>query len=107
MARTAFSLIAALGIGVWSIGAAEAANLEAGAERAQTWCSGCHLVSPEQTGEVPAGVPTFMSLANDPERDEADLRTFLHAPHPPMPALELSRRQIDDLVAYIESLAQP
>ncbi|NJO37736.1 MAG: hypothetical protein HC871_09095 [Rhizobiales bacterium] len=35
-----------------------------------------------------------------------DLKAWLADPHPPMPNLSLSRLEIDDLLAYIESLGR-
>ncbi len=78
-------------------------DVKAGAVVARTWCANCHVIAPEQK-VARFEAPSFRSLANDPARTKEGLRTFLFAPHPPMPDLELSRRQIDDVIAYIESL---
>jgi mono/diheme cytochrome c family protein len=73
-----------------------------GKRTAETWCSSCHLV--DGVGTAIDGAPPFRAVANDPAKTSSFLRTWLTDPHYPMPNLELSRRQIDDLVAYIESL---
>jgi hypothetical protein len=49
----------------------------------------------------------LQQIANLPRRDAAYLRTFLTAPHPPMPPFQISRTDINDLVAYIVSLRNP
>lgn len=75
-----------------------------GERLARNWCSQCHVIGDGAAGAADAG-PPFATLARDPEKSAAALRTFLHHPSPPMPPLELSTRDIDHLVAYIKSLA--
>jgi mono/diheme cytochrome c family protein len=48
--------------------------------------------------------PDFATIAR--QRDADYLRGFLSRPHPPMPRFELSRQDIDDLVAYIGTQRQ-
>ena len=74
--------------------AGDAAQGKATAER---WCASCHVVAPGGRGADVA--PNFATIAQ--QRDESYLRGFLTRPHPPMPRFELSRQDIDDLVAYI------
>ncbi len=69
---------------------------------AYRWCSSCHLVGPEDA--VSDGAPTFSQIAKDPYFTSDRLRGWLAAPHEPMPDLELSRQEIDALVAYLQSL---
>jgi cytochrome c len=69
---------------------------------ARTWCTGCHVVEPGGRGSDAA--PSFMTIANDPKRPPAALRAWLTHPHPPMPNMNLSRAEIDDIVAYLRSL---
>lgn len=69
---------------------------------ARSWCTGCHLVEPSGLGSDTA--PPFAIIANDPARTPPRLKRWLADPHPPMPNLKLSNREIDDLVAYLESL---
>jgi mono/diheme cytochrome c family protein len=80
--------------------ACAAGDPEQGHALAKTWCSGCHAVEPGGV-QRDAPAPPFPSIAaQHPEQ----LRAFLTSPHPPMPNFNLSRSQIDDLVAYIQSL---
>ena len=51
-------------------------------------------------------VPTLESIAKDPRHDPDWVRQWLNDPHPPMPNLQLSHAQIEDVVAYLESLAR-
>ena len=71
---------------------------------AERWCSGCHVVS--KSGRGGGAAPAFVALANNPAKSERYLKTWITNPHPPMPNFNLSRRTVDDLVAYILSLRQ-
>ena len=77
--------------------ACAAGDPEYGKTVAERWCTACHAVG--ATGRGADVAPNFSSIAR--ARDDDYLRTFLTAPHPPMPRFELSRQDIDDLVAYI------
>ena len=68
-----------------------------GKATAERWCATCHVVAPGGRGADVA--PDFATIAR--QRDADYLRGFLSRPHPPMPRFELSRQDIDDLVAYI------
>ena len=86
--------------------AALAGDAASGEEIARTWCSACHIVADDQTsGSV--DVPTFRTIAQQRGYTAADLRTFLANPHPKMPPMSLTRREIDDIVAYLDSLKTP
>jgi len=75
-----------------------------GQSLAQVWCANCHLV--EGGGAVAKDVaPPLAEIARRGRPDQIDARTFLTAPHPPMPNFDLARPQIDDIVAYLKSLA--
>lgn len=79
------------------------ADPAAGERLARQWCASCHVidgVGPKTA--VPQGPPPFRSVAH--RLDRAQLRTFLSHPHGAMPDLALSRAEIEDLIAYIESL---
>jgi len=70
---------------------------------AKTWCSGCHAVEPGGVQRDAPAPPFSIIAAHDDQRPER-LRAFLTSPHPPMPNLNLSRSEIDDVIAYIQSL---
>ena len=84
---------------------AASGNPDAGAAIAQAWCANCHLVSPDQA-IARTEAPSFQTLADQPDRTIEGLEAFLFDPHPPMPDLDLSRQQIDDVIAYILSLSK-
>jgi mono/diheme cytochrome c family protein len=78
---------------------------DAGWSLARTWCSGCHIV--DTSGEGTDAAPSFQSIAHDRSKDQTWLRAWLVAPHPQMPDLNLSRDEIDDIIAYLSSLEKP
>jgi mono/diheme cytochrome c family protein len=78
-----------------------AGDAAAGRRTADTWCVGCHLVGDEQKAGL-VDVPPFPTIAK--EKTPSAIRAFLFNPHPPMPRFRLSNQDIDDLVAFIESL---
>lgn len=79
-----------------------AGDVATGKLAARRWCASCHVVEPGGHGSD--AVPDFPSIAADPKKTDDVLRTFLADPRHPMPNLQLSRREIEDLVAYIASL---
>lgn len=81
---------------------AQAADAAAGRRLAERWCTACHVVE-NRSGGTDA-VPTLSSIARDPGRGPDWVRRWLSAPHPPMPDLNLSRNEIDDITAYLQTL---
>jgi len=79
-----------------------AGNAPAGHQLAKQWCNTCHIV--EESGSGPDTAPPFPVIA-ERRKDRAWVRAWLVAPHPPMPNLNLTRQEIDDVIAYLDSLA--
>ena len=73
---------------------------QAGAAAAARWCSSCHLIAPDAKGPTVQGPPSFQTIAR--ERTPEQIRAFLAHPHGKMPPIEISRTDIDDLIAYID-----
>lgn len=84
--------------------AQQAGDIAAGRHLAETWCSNCHVVGPQESGPAADAAPTFSSIARMPSTTEMSLRAFLRTPHARMPDYHLSPAELDDLVAYILSL---
>ena len=80
-----------------------AGDVARGQALANAWCAGCHIVDRKGTGTDAA--PPFPSIANRNAPEQRSPGAFLSAPHPPMPDFNLAREQIDDIVAYLNSLA--
>lgn len=109
-----FSAAAAIAAGVALSGCvtAERPDPARGREIADAWCSECHRISPDQPtgarrGHVlpsPVNAPSFMSVAERPETDAAQLRQFMADLHPPMPTFRLSAAEKEDVIAYMISL---
>ena len=83
--------------------AAHAADTAHGKQLAQTWCAECHVVAAGQS-RASADVPPFNEIAKRPGFDSGRLALFLLEPHPKMPNMALSRRDADDIAAYIATL---
>ena len=71
-----------------------AGRSDAGQALAGRWCTSCHLVASEQ-GQASADVPTFQLIANSLGKLD-----WLEG----LSAFSLTRQEIQDLVAYFESL---
>jgi mono/diheme cytochrome c family protein len=99
-------LLAALALTVAApaLRAQEAVDPEAGQRLAETWCSNCHVVSPEQQRGSANGAPTFRAISEAKDTTELGLHAFLQTQHGRMPDLHLSREEIADLAGYIISL---
>jgi len=74
--------------------------------KARSWhgngCANCHLIGEAPASSAQQGPPSFRVIAGRLTGEQ--LRTFLTHPHGAMPDLSLSRSEIDDLTAYIETL---
>jgi mono/diheme cytochrome c family protein len=71
-----------------------------GKEIVQRWCLGCHSAGPV----VDDRIPSLASLAKDSSRTEGAIRAFLMRPHKPMPPLEISTQQIEDIVEFLKTM---
>ncbi len=88
---------------LWAICApALAGDAAHGGVIAKRWCAACHVVAADQQS-AKVDAPPFADIAFRRPDDKAIAR-FLIDPHPKMPDMSLSRREIDDIVAYIRSL---
>ena len=83
--------------------AAQAADAAHGETIAKRWCATCHVISIDQQrgGD---NVPTFASIAHQPDFNAKMLAFFLLDPHPKMPDMALTRKEAEDLAAYISQL---
>jgi len=99
--KASVAFLIALGAGV--VGAAATAQpISSGEQLARQWCASCHLLPDQQvTHSVPQGPPSFRDIART--KTGKQIYTFLLSPHGAMPPLSLSRTEIDELIAYIES----
>ena len=84
--------------------AAQLGSITRGEAMALEICSDCHVVSDKQVRVNLVGLPSFREVANNPEKSEFWIRTFLRTPHFEMPNFVFTDDQLDHLVAYIGSL---
>lgn len=87
-------------------GAAQLGSITRGEAMALEICSECHVVSDKQVRVDLVGLPSFREVANNPEKTEFWIRTFLRTPHFEMPNFVFTDDQLDHLVAYIGSLKE-
>ena len=85
-------------------GAASAGDAETGRQTFERWCTSCHATA--ASASVRDTAPPLSTIVNRPTLSPEALRRWLADPHPPMPNLTLGRLEIENLVAYIESLRQ-
>ena len=76
-----------------------AGNVETGRLIAETWCKPCHAIGSPRGTDV---AQPFADIAA--KRTAQSIGAFLADPHGAMPNIQLSRQQIDDVIAYMESL---
>jgi len=82
--------------------AAPSGDVAAGKDLFVRSCSTCHAQSGTQSAADTA--PPLSFMARDSKDRPAFIRGWLMDPHPPMPGIMLSRQQINDIIAYLNSL---
>ena len=71
---------------------------------AQMTCARCHVIGKEQIRLRNRRAPNFEALANTPGMTPMAIRVTLRTSHREMPNLVLKNDEIDDIIAYIETL---
>jgi mono/diheme cytochrome c family protein len=84
--------------------ASSAADTDNGKRLAQARCAPCHAIEPDETRQV-ADAPPFEVIARKFQPNPEMLAYSLLNPHPRM-NVTLTRREIQDIAAYINSLAK-
>lgn len=79
-----------------------AADAAAGARLVNQWCVACHAT--DRSRAAADAAPSLQTIAERRGGSPGWLRAWLAAPHPPMPNLTLSNREIDDIVAHLQTL---
>jgi mono/diheme cytochrome c family protein len=96
------SLLFALGLATFALPAMAAADAEAGRQLVLRSCSSCHALN--ASNRATDGAPPLSFLAKDNKARPAWVRGWLMDPHPPMPTIVLNRAQIDNIIAYLNTL---
>lgn len=98
-------LLIASGLLSGCLGAEEAApfgQARNGEALARQWCSGCHVVAPDQqSATADRRAPSFSQIAASQRLRPEALRRFLAEEHLPMPTFRLRKEEREDIVAYI------
>jgi len=79
-----------------------AGRADAGRQLVTASCISCH--APDATASATDGAPPLSFISKDNKERPAWIRGWLMDPHPPMPSIMLSRQQVDDIIAYLNSL---
>ena len=74
-----------------------------GRELAVRLCANCHLVDGSRKS-APEGIGTFRGIANRPGQTADRISNTLILPHMPMPDTQITREEIQDILAYLETL---
>jgi cytochrome c len=80
---------------------------DAGQKVVGRWCTSCHLVGANEAATDQSGsdaAPPLSSVLTEENLTPDQVWGWLAEPHPPMPGLDLSRSEIDDIIAYLESI---
>ena len=79
-------------------------DVERGRELAERVCSNCHKVKADPAAPVSTDVLSFPSIANRPGVSAGLLAGRIIVPHPAMPNVQLTVRELREVIAYILSL---
>ena len=96
-------LVIAFGLLCFAYPAYAAGNADAGRQLVMRSCTTCHAAA--GTATATDGAPPLSFVARDNKQNPAWIRGWLMDPHPPMPGIMLSRQQIDNVIAYLNALA--
>ena len=99
--KAAAAAVAALALSGLPHADALAADAVAGGKLVQQWCVSCHATG---SGRANDAAPPLAAIAQARGGNQGWVRAWLANPHPPMPNLNLSNREIDDIVAYLATL---
>lgn len=75
-----------------------------GRELAERLCSICHNVDASPGNIAKSDISSFFSIANRPDQSQERLAAGIIFPHPEMPTIPFTNRELRDIVAYIMSL---
>jgi mono/diheme cytochrome c family protein len=76
-------------------------DAQRGGALVEKWCLACHVLDASVASDQ---VPSFKSVAENPMKTSDYLRGFLARPHEPMPPLQLSNQDIEDVIVFIRGL---
>jgi len=83
--------------------AAPVGNANAGRDLVTRSCTSCHAAN--GTTRTADGAPPLSYIVRDHKERPEWMKGWLMDPHDPMPNIMLSRQQIADILAYLDSLS--
>jgi len=99
------SLMIALGFAAAPAGAQTVpGDVRHGRDLSERFCVNCHSVKSEPAATVSSDVLSFPSIAKQPGTTAERLAGRIIIPHPAMPGVQLTVRELRDIIAYIMSL---
>lgn len=102
--RTAITLTIMTSMGMAQpCGAQNADKAKAGRDLAEGLCTACHRIGANDR-DIERTPPDFGAIADMSSMTEVSLRVILRTPHGEMPRYQFSPSEMDDLIAYLQSL---
>ena len=71
---------------------------------AETICAECHAIQKGATRSANANAPAFQTLAKTPGMTAMAFRVWLRSSHKEMPNIILKNEEVDDVIAYVQTL---
>ena len=84
--------------------AQELGNPARGRQVAEMICSECHAIQKGATRSTNVNAPTFERVAKTPGMNAMALRVWLRSQHKEMPNIMLKDEEVDDVIAYVQTL---
>jgi len=75
-----------------------------GREIAESLCSTCHNVDASPGNVAKSDIASFFSIANRSDQSQERLAGAIIFPHPAMPKISFTNKDLRDIIAYIMSL---
>lgn len=75
-----------------------------GREIAESLCSTCHIVDASPGNIAKSDISSFFAIANRVEQSQERLAGAIIFPHPEMPTVSFTNKELRDVIAYIMSL---
>ena len=82
----------------------ELGSAKQGQALAETVCSECHAVKPGAVRSPFEHAPTFESIAKMPGMTPTAIRVWLRSAHREMPNIMLQPDEVDNVIAYLQTL---
>ena len=101
---TAVFATAAFAVLAGAAAAQELGDARSGRHLAETVCAECHAIDKGAVRSRNGNAPTFETLATTRGMTPMAIRVALRTSHREMPNLVLKNQEIDDIIAYLDSL---